>query len=96
MAKLSPEERSALIAERPEYGRIVYQEGQREAMRSCMDSIALITGTPYLDYTGMDLCADSTCFIDTWHLNLKGALVFSDSLSNDILRLRRAGALPGF
>ena len=96
LRSLKKEGIAVVMVNPPEYGRIVYQEGQREAMRSCMDSIALITGTPYLDYTGMDLCADSTCFIDTWHLNLKGALVFSDSLSNDILRLRRAGALPGF
>ncbi len=71
----------------PEYKTIVYEDGQREATRSCMDSIAKLTQTPYIDYSNMVLCSDSTNFIDVNHLNLKGAIEFSDSLSNDIRRI---------
>lgn len=75
----------------PEYKTIVYNKGQREALRSVMDSIANLTRTPYIDYSRMGMCSDSTNFIDIWHLNLKGAIEFSDSLANDIQRILSIG-----
>ena len=56
-------------------------------MLSYIDSITRITGTPFLDFSKMDICSDSTYFIDAWHLNEKGAIVFTDTLSNEIRHL---------
>jgi hypothetical protein len=43
-------------------------------------------GIPYLDYFTMQLSPD--CYLNCDHLNRKGSLVVSDSLSNDLERLK--------
>ena len=55
--------------------------------RSCFKSIAQEYGIPVLDYLQRPAYEDSTLFIDSMHLNERGARMFSDSLANDILSL---------
>ena len=42
---------------------------------------------PILEYTYMNMCYDTTYFIDALRLNKIRAELFSDSLANDILNL---------
>lgn len=58
-----------------------------EEMMAYYDSISFIKGIPLLNYTDMWLCEDEAFFMDGLHLNRTGALVFTDSLAQDIIRL---------
>ena len=42
---------------------------------------------PFLDYSDMGLCRDTTLFSDEDHLNIRGANIFSDSLAHDLIKL---------
>ncbi len=55
--------------------------------RSFYNTLGKEYGIPVLDYLQKQAFEDSTLFIDSIHLNMKGALMFSDSLANDILAL---------
>ena len=63
-----------------------YGEAVRQT-KDCFKAIAKECGVPVLDYLQVPVFEDSTLFIDSVHLNKKGAKVFSDSLAHDIMRL---------
>ncbi|MBR1488641.1 MAG: hypothetical protein IJ603_07155 [Bacteroidales bacterium] len=77
---------SVLMVFPPEHKNFRYAPGQYAAVRDCFASISRETGIPFVDFSGLEMCADSTCFIDISHLNRKGAVAFSDTLAHEILR----------
>lgn len=93
ITSLQEEGVSFVLVRSPEYESIDYEPGASEALNDYMKSVSEETGAPYLDYSQMAICSDSTCFIDIWHLNLKGAKIFSDTLANDIKSIEKAGML---
>lgn len=52
------------------------------------DSLANLYAIPYLDYTHMEICSDSTYFQDGCHLNFRGSSVFSLKLAQDLDSLK--------
>ena len=58
-----------------------------DEMMAYYDSLASARGIPLLDYTHMWVSNDSSYFADGMHMNRKGAIIFTDSLANDLKRL---------
>lgn len=58
-----------------------------DEMMAYYDSLACARGIPLLDYTHMWISKDSSYFADGMHMNRKGAMIFTDSLANDLKRL---------
>ncbi len=48
------------------------------------DSLANVYAIPYLDYTHLEICNDSTYFQDGSHLNFRGSIIFSLKLARDL------------
>ena len=71
----------------PIYGSLSYKESTLQGTRDYFNSVAREYGIPVLDYLQRPSFEDSTLFMDSVHLNEKGARVFSDSLANDIVSL---------
>lgn len=54
------------------------------ASQAVYDSLANVHAIPYLDYTLMEICGDSTYFKDGCHLNYKGSEIFTLELANNL------------
>lgn len=72
----------------PLYIGATYKMTNLDEMRTFYQRIADKYSIPILDYSYMDICSDTAYFYNAMHLNRKGAEIFSDSLANDIKRLR--------
>lgn len=75
-----------LLVVPPMHESLIFMPGEKEKMIAYFKGFAEKKGIPFLDYNDM-FSSDSTKFSDETHLNLEGARMFSDSLSNEILRL---------
>lgn len=62
-----------------------------DEMMAYYDSLACERGIPLLEYTHMWISKDSSYFADGMHMNRKGAIIFTDSLANDLKRLEMSG-----
>ena len=87
LSELSREGLKVVLVLAPICGSRSFERGSLQKTRSCFMSIAQEYGIPVLDYLQRPEYEDSTLFIDSVHLNRKGARVFSDSLANDIISL---------
>jgi hypothetical protein len=59
----------------------------RDEMFGFYERLGREHGIPFLDYSGMALCRDTTYFSDEDHLNIRGADIFTDSLARDLILL---------
>lgn len=59
----------------------------RDELFGFYEGLAREHGIPFLDYSGMALCRDTTFFSDNEHLNIRGADIFTDSLARDLIHL---------
>ncbi|MBO4230340.1 MAG: hypothetical protein J5886_01565 [Bacteroidales bacterium] len=71
----------------PLYSDVPYASGHKERMHSSIDSLASRFGAFVLDYDDQIISSDSTCFQDFYHLNEKGAKLFTAALCEDLLKL---------
>jgi len=79
-----------VLIESPMYTEALEKRKNPGVMKAYYDKLSAERGIPVLDYSTLSICTDSTYFTNAVHLNLKGAIAFSDSLAND---LRRSGVL---
>ncbi len=76
-----------VLVQAPICGSLSFKDSTLATTRDRFGSIAEEYGIPFLDYLQRPVYEDSTLFIDSVHLNQKGAVVFSDSLANDLISL---------
>ena len=76
-----------VLVQAPICGSLSFKESTLASTRERFGSIAEEYGIPFLDYLQRPSYEDSTLFLDSVHLNKKGAVVFSDSLANDLVSL---------
>lgn len=76
-----------VLVQAPICGSLSFKDSTLASTRERFGSIAKEYGIPFLDYLQRPVYEDSTLFIDSVHLNKKGAEVFSDSLANDLISL---------
>ena len=62
-----------------------FKEGETDKMEQYFNSISTEYGIPLYNCLSMEITHDSTYFRDKGHLNLKGAKVFTDSLSHFLI-----------
>ena len=72
----------------PQYIGATKKTTNQKFMHEWYQQIANKYNYPILDYTYMHICYDTTYFYNAMHLNRKGAEIFSDSLANDLKRLK--------
>lgn len=61
--------------------------GEEQKMFDYYKMISTEFNIPLLDYSGMVMCADTSCFSDEIHLKPHAARMFCDTLVKDIMRL---------
>lgn len=75
----------------PQYIGATKKTTNQQYMHKWYQQIADKYNIPVLDYTYMHICYDTAYFYNAMHLNRKGAEIFSDSLANDLKRLKMTG-----
>ena len=71
----------------PFHESVVFEDNERERMVQYYTDVADDFGIPFYNCLSMDIVHDTTFFLDSDHLNAKGAKVFTDSLSHYLVGL---------
>jgi len=70
----------------PYHDSFRFKDGEKEKMRQYFEDVASESGIPIFDGATLEIVHDSTLYLDSEHLNMKGAKVFSDSLARYLTR----------
>ncbi len=71
----------------PMYEGSSFDQELLDKIRMPFISISEEFGAPLLDYLDWPLCGDKSLFLDSVHLNLKGARIFSSQLARDLVEM---------
>ena len=71
----------------PMYEGSSFDQELLDKIRMPFISISEEFGVPLLDYLDWPLCGDKSLFLDSVHLNLKGARIFSSQLARDLVEM---------
>lgn len=70
----------------PYHDSFCFKEGEKEKMRQYFKDVASESGIPIFDGASLGIVIDSTFYLDSEHLNMKGSKVFSDTLARYLTR----------
>ncbi|MCR5464806.1 MAG: hypothetical protein K6F06_09785 [Bacteroidales bacterium] len=85
--RIEADRAKVVLVESPMYIDALRRRHNPDVMNAYYDSLSRERGIPVLDYSSLSICEDSSFFANSRHLNIKGAIAFSDSLANDLKRL---------
>jgi lysophospholipase L1-like esterase len=83
--RLSDDGIKVVLVMAPLHENFKFREGEIDRMEQYYDSISAEYGIPFYNCLSMEIMHDSTYFQDKGHLNLKGAKMFTDSLSHFLI-----------
>lgn len=85
LGRLSDDGIKTVLVMAPLHENFKFREGEIERMEQYFNSISEEYGIPFYNCISMEIMHDSTYFQDKGHLNLKGAKMFTDSLSHFLI-----------
>lgn len=84
MIEQAQKDKSRIVLVQAPYYRRLKDCLQDDKSRAIYDSLSNVYGLPFLDFTDLDICNDSSYFVDGCHLNYKGSEIFTLELANNL------------